>query len=318
MLATACDFFQGRLPNKPYCTDDLSSGLLVRPKSQAILRKYVQMNPPTSLQGFTIDIDRPLAVEAHEQALLPPPSILVINQLNGHGHAIYLLRTPVIRSACARDKPLRWISSIALGYRRRLGGDPGYSGLIVRNPLHPDHHVLDFGRLYELEELDRPLDLEDKRPTKKHEHEAGAGRNVHLFNSVRFWAYERVGEHESFQAWHSEVISKCRAVNAMFLPPLPESEVRATAKSITKWTWARRAELAGRKQVNRGRYGCSRKEAGRTTAELRRAQTSAKIEIAIRTLIARGKPLSPTQIAEMAGVSRPTVYRFLWEYNVTR
>jgi hypothetical protein len=43
------------------------------------------------------DIDQPDAYHAHRDAYVPKPNLIIINPANGHGHAAYLLATPVAR-----------------------------------------------------------------------------------------------------------------------------------------------------------------------------------------------------------------------------
>lgn len=48
---TKLDFvenFYAKLPHKPYCSDDLGYGVIIRPKKTAILKQYIQYNPPLS------------------------------------------------------------------------------------------------------------------------------------------------------------------------------------------------------------------------------------------------------------------------------
>lgn len=53
--------FKNSLPQKPYCTDDLSFGLKIRPAETAIKKRYLQYNKPTDLRWFVYDVDRPTA-----------------------------------------------------------------------------------------------------------------------------------------------------------------------------------------------------------------------------------------------------------------
>jgi len=210
------------------------------------------------------------------------------------------LEHQVCISANAHSSPIRYLSAVERGYRRRTGADCGYAGTIIRSPFK--HDYIDTGRLYSLAELDSWLDFEDKAPEYKG-CEAGIGRNVTLFDNARRWAYRNVREYSSLLSWHNAVLSKCNACN-VFVVPLMQSEVRATAKSIATWTWERRGKLGGKRV-----YGCSRQEVGKVTARLKSAGTEAKIAIATATLRAQGKKPTPTAIARLAGIDRATVYR---------
>ena len=298
-----------RMPNKPYCSNDLAQGLAIRPKALALKHKYIQHNPPSQVQALIVDIDHDQSFNAADENNVQLPSLMVLNPENGHGHAVYLLKNMVTVSPDARMKPQQWLAGLERAYTRRLGGDIGYTGLISRNPLL--HPILDSSRIYEMSELDAPLDFEDKAPYPQIELEHGTGRNVTMFNTVRVLAYAEVQNCTSHDQLHAFVLSMCEKTNNRFMLPLPFSEVKATAKSIAKWTWKMRHELANSKKVNRGAYGCSRSEVGRINAAKKMAAADAAISTAIQQLGNMKKKLSVAAIARLAGVSRPTVYAFM-------
>ena len=66
--------FRQRLPYRPYCTDDLSTGLHVRPALTALEKRYVQYNPPSIINWLAFDIDRPYTLEA-DWSMVAPPNI---------------------------------------------------------------------------------------------------------------------------------------------------------------------------------------------------------------------------------------------------
>jgi len=297
-----------RMPHRPYCADRLSEGVRVRKKEAAIGNKYIQINTPATVQAFCIDIDNEYAFEAHTEANVPPPSIFVQNTQNGHGHSIYMIKTPVCISPKAKIPPQRWFAGIARGYTRRLGGDQGYSGLLCRNPLK--HHIIDYKRLYSLSELDDCLDFEDKAPYYESSKEVGVGRNVTMFDQVRTWAYRAVVNYDSYRAFNDNILFKCREINAGFRFPLSDSEPRATAKSIAKWVWKNRFEFSDKK-INRGAYGSTRQEAGVITASRIQMANEIKIQTAISDINKAGMKPTAARIAALAGVSKKTVYNWI-------
>jgi len=302
-----------RMPYRPYCSDSLSEGVHVRKKEIALNSKFFQFNPPSQVQAFCVDIDNRYAFEAADNANVLPPSIFVENKLNGHGHGIYILKTPITVSSKARMLPQRWLAGIERGFTRRIGGDRGYRGLLCRNPL--THQIIDTGRLYSLDELDSCLDFEDKSPYFDMSEETGAGRNVTMFDKARFTAYRIVNNYPSHTAFHKAVFNECEKISYSFSVPLPYSEVKATAKSVAKWTWARRNQFQSRTEPNRGAYGCSRAEAGVITAARRKTATAVKIQQAIKQLSDAGQKPTPTAIAREVGIGRMTVYRWLEQYK---
>ena len=71
----------------------------------------------------------------------------------------------------------------------------------------------------------------------------GLGRNVTVFDNVREWAYTAIRAHwrpNGYDAWLCAVQAACECTNVFGLEqggPLPHSEIKATAKSIARWTW---------------------------------------------------------------------------------
>jgi hypothetical protein len=234
--------FRKQLPRRPYCTDDLSAGLVIRSRGQAARYRYIQPNPPGLISWLVFDVDRPYAVLSWEDANLPPPSLTVMNLDNGHAHLLYALAIPVCASPAARSHPLRYAAAVEAAYVARLAADPGYSQLITKNPLRGDCwqvQVFHTG-LYPLRDLAHWVDL--SQPTRRPEAAAqGLGRNCALFDQLRVWAYRHVLEYHamsSYTAWAVDVLGKAESFNT-FRVPLPFSEIRATAKSVSRYCWQR-------------------------------------------------------------------------------
>ena len=217
---------------------------------------------------MTFDVDRDDAYCAADDAGLKAPNIISINPRNGHGHVSYLLATPVHRYAASRRKPLEFYAGVERGYRRRLGADRGYSGLIAKNPLHLDWRT-DWQALkpYTLEDLDCELDFKDKAPEPIVEREIGAGRNITVFDSLRRLAYHEVRAFkptDNFDGFYRRVLDLATGLNIQFYEPLRGGEVRAIAKSVAKWTW-RHFSVEGFSGIQRARV--NRRYVGRDTAK---------------------------------------------------
>lgn len=131
-------FDASRWPRRPYCTDDLAAGLRIRSLKQALTKPYIQANPPHLRVWSIYDIDRPGGGLAWEAANLPPPAWSSVNRENAHAHLVYGITAPVLVDGLgARDAPLRYLCAVESMMRERLQADPGYSGLITKNPAHP-------------------------------------------------------------------------------------------------------------------------------------------------------------------------------------
>lgn len=75
----ALRYFRQNLPNRPYCSDDLEKGLVVRGRDMAAVYKHVQPNPPCRIVWLAFDVDRPDAVIAWSDRGAPAPTLVVGN-----------------------------------------------------------------------------------------------------------------------------------------------------------------------------------------------------------------------------------------------
>ncbi|MFM5363861.1 replication initiation protein [Aeromonas veronii] len=240
--------FVERLPRRPYCTDDPSQGLLIRPQVTALAYRHIQHNPPPHVGCLVFDVDRSDGYEAWLDAGLPAPNWVTVNGSNGHAHYGYYLATPVVRTSAAKQKPLRYLAAIEHVLAKRLGADMGYSGLITKNPIHGDwwtiwHHSESFSLDYLAEFCpDADLAAYSRRSRKD---VGGLGRNVTVFDNVREWGYPAVRSYwrpNGYDAWADAVLSACGSANAFGREqggPLPPNEIKAIAKSIARWIWQR-------------------------------------------------------------------------------
>lgn len=344
-MTAALTHFLSNLPHRPYCSNDLSTGVQIRRRDLAVAKSYIQPNPPALLSWLIFDCDHDRTYGAWDDAGLPPPNMAVINRDNGRGHLYYLLRT-VCRSNAARVAPLRFAAAIEHAYTTKLGADPGYAGLVAKNPFSPDWFLHDLhGTVHTLGDLAEWVDLRqwsqgiDKRAAAVSN---GLGRNCTLFDRLRLWAYGRVNLYREgvLSAQAFEMFAQACHIQAGgfndFGTPLPFSEVKAIARSVSKWTW-RHYQSGG---VKRGRDGHGftrhhdfdvtsgiylpktpklapaeivqrRQRSALQTAAQKAQATGAKIATAKATLKAQGKPTSLRALAKATGLSYPTVQAHL-------
>ena len=190
-------FTPSRWPKKPYCSDD-KTAKWIRQLKTAVKQPYIQANPPYLRIWSTYDIDRPDGAFRWQDVILPPPTFNVIKRENGHAHTTYGYLAPVlVDSPDMRQAPLRYLCAIEAAYREKLGADRDYSGLMTKNPIHPDWHTLTYGGpdllLYDLDELAEWVDLAKFIPKRgKNPEEIGVGRNCALFEDLRKWSYKNI------------------------------------------------------------------------------------------------------------------------------
>lgn len=295
------EVFVDRVPWHAFATDDVRKGLRMYPGSEALQKALLQFNAKHSVSWLVYDCDSPTAVLDWEDANAPPPNIIARNPENGHAHVFYGLETPVHRYASASPKAQRFLSSVDVALTAKLQADPGFSKLIAKNPVHVrwDTHVFRLS-LYDMAELSDWLDLSRYSDARKRLPAVGLGRNCTLFENLRRWAYRARREQWLAESFFSEaVLGQALFINRGFQPPLPHSEVRATARSVSRWVWARMSPLGFvRSQQVRGKKGGA--------VRRRQAQELARV---IAQAIRQNPGLSQEDIAALCGVSRWTVYR---------
>ena len=277
------DLFNEKLPARPYHADDLSNGLKINKREKAALARHIQPNGPTHKIWLVYDVDRRDAGLHWEQVGAPPPNLIARNPANGHAHLLYGLLTPIRTEIDAKTAPLRYAGAIDNAMRSLLDADPGYSGLICKNPLNPHWLINQWeSNLYTLDELADYLDLSPYKNKRKPLPDYGLGRNCTLFEKLRAWAYKAIRQGwPSYDQWLAACLDRATGYNTQFSTPLDLAEVKHTAKSVAKWTHQRfKADEFSAIQSARGQQG------GRPS-----------------TTTANGKPW------EVLGISRATWYR---------
>jgi Replicase family/Primase C terminal 1 (PriCT-1) len=290
-------FDSSRWPKKPYCTDHLESGIFPRSLASAIKKKYIQANPPHLRVWSIFDLDYQGAALSWESANLPPPSWATINRDNGHAHLVYGLRAPVlVASIEARQGPIRYLNAVEAAFRAKLNGDSGYSGLITKNPAHPLWKLLKGpADYYDLSDLAEYVDLTKfKAKTGAKVLEIGLGRNVTLFDFLRYWAYASVRKYKGaglsgWNAFMSDTNNKALERNCDFPTPMDPREVWHVAKSVARWTYnnfdvqasdSRFSALQAERGKRSGKARLLASEDKRVTARLMRASGSSFQHIA--------------------------------------
>lgn len=313
-LPLGLEQFTDNLPNKPYCSDNMRlTGLQIRPKHLALLKRYIQPNHPYYTHFFVFDLDYPTAYIDFFYSMVgvPVPNLIVENPENGHAHYVYQLKTPIYHTNASNNKPIKYGNAVYLALRAVLDADISYSGLITKNAVHKHWrtHVLR-EQPYTLDQLSERLDLTTRQINKqiKVDEAVGLGRNCCVFHTVRHWAYVEVrqyrGRDNKFNQWLESVIAQCCSINAQFTDPLQYNEVKGIAKSIARWVWKRDGyayqEFIDR-QTRKGQLG------GLKGGKVRSAQYEAKRKQAVRL---KAKGMNNTEIAKQLGVDRRSVFNW--------
>jgi len=191
------------------------------------------------------------------------------------------------RTERARLKPLTYAASVIEGLRRAVDGDTAYSGLLTKNPVHQDWDTMwltpeDGPELRSLRQLEEELGRH-MPPTGWRKASGGAavglGRNCTLFEDSRHWAYREL------RNWFGDSLGLSTAIlggvqerNQQFAEPLPVTEARAIAASITRWITTKSRLWNDGPAVYDATFTLIQSARGRKSAEKRRA-TSARTAV---------------------------------------
>ena len=298
------------MPYRPLATNDYGRGVYRQPRNRALELKHIEANSPHSTNLLVVDIDAP---DALMRAVWDRdgwrPNWVAENPLNGHGHAIWALKTGVARTEYARRKPLAYGAAVLEGLRRSVDGDPGYAGLMMKNPVHEDWDVKQFAdEPYALDDLFGHLDdlgfmpPQDWRKRAKRD-VSGLGRNCQLFELLRNEAYPAInrywGDADGY-AKHVETLAI--QINAdSFATPLPYSEVKACANSVSRWVTTKSTMWQAGKEASDERFKARQSYRG-TRSAIKRSQAKDELIKAARDAYrASGGAMTNKQIAEAVG-----------------
>ncbi len=329
MSSPVIERFKAHLPVKPYCTDDLGAGLRILPLKDALGKAYIQHNHPGMVWVLAFDVDREIVDPndwwpVWDRAGLPEPNLTTQTISTGRGHLLYFLEAGVCTTTAARPKPMEFLAALERAYTVALGADPGYAKLVTKNPCCDRWLVWQIhAHPYTLGELAEHVDLAPHHSLPEASAAYGTGRNVTLFHQTRYWAYSAIREYwapNGLPRWHKAVLGHVEALNGQFQRPLPHSEAKAIAKSITNWTWKKitphglqdliKRTHSPEKQRERGKRNTPEQQAtkGKASGVSRRAARE-DLRASARLMAVAGH--STRQIGTALGVNHATVVRWL-------
>ena len=218
-------------------------GLSIRNKAKALEMLYLQANQPAIQTCLLFDLDKKNSFYTFEKVGLPIPHFITKTPKTGRCHYGYMLKAGVCKTQQARLKPLKYAAAVEMAMAKKLKADLGFAGLITKNPLNDHWSPFWSGAdLYDLDYLADFVDLEKPQIQEKKSEAYGLGRNVNLFEDLRQYAYRTVLNFKkisTFEKFENELLLKAQGLNTFCNPlnPLQYKELKATARSIARWTW---------------------------------------------------------------------------------
>ncbi len=231
-------------PFLPRCSDN-KTATLIRPRHYAVRFPYMQINRAGFVSWLIFDIDHTNAAKWSD-AGLPPPNLIVRNRVSNKSHMFYAI-APVCTTEAATAKPIAYMRAIFDAFALKLDADRAFhSGPVAKTPGHRWWLTEELhNRVYELGELADYVELIPagwRKPMRLDD--VSHSRHCILFEKVRYYAYSTVnrernaGTLESFsRLLEAHALEQNNFYEFGFTENLPMSSLRATIKSIARWTW---------------------------------------------------------------------------------
>lgn len=310
-------------PYLPRCSDDKTAAR-VRPRDYAIRYPYMQMNRAGFVSWLIFDLDHRNPFRWQDVGL-PPPNLIVQNRQSGFSHLYYAI-TPVCTSAKARSKPINYMRAIYEAMAARLDADPSFhSGPVAKTPGHAWWATTELhNQVYELGELADYVELARTSPWAKpvRTEDVSHSRHCMLFEELRHYAYSIVNrerEKGTFEGFSRLLDAHAHNLNNFakrgFSMNLPQSSLRATVRSIARWTWEF-YKASGR--CHRGAMRLDpdlplqekQRLAAAHTHSKRHQATASRVRLACAKVLKAGQRITLTAVAKVASMSRQTVAQY--------
>lgn len=319
-LAALAEAVIPTLPYQVLASADIKSRRawsIVEPICYAIGRQYLGLSNDRFINAIVIDCDHADA-KRWRTCRLPPPTWITVTPESGRHHLVWMLACPIYKGPGAALAPMRYLTRVVEAMTYELGGDEGYAGALTKNPWHPRWHIiLPGGQPVELGDLYRAICCAPNRPRQREHGKAriGIGRNVELFDRLRFWAYANKRRFADRRTWAQTVAAQAAAINQSFATPLPSNEVGWTTQSVANWVWERYQGCGA--ESHRGAMGLDadlpiadkQAASGPWSAAKRRSATDDVIATAVQSLRDAGKPVTQPAVAEASGKGIATIKR---------
>ncbi len=315
-MNTQLDDFYNHLNEAVITTNDFNEGTKFRKREKVAQYSYCGLNQKYR-RYLSLDLDHAGSAFHFEAVNLPTPTIITVNPANTHCHYLYYLKTPVAYHPKSRRAPQDYFEAVQDALEIRLNADKAYNHTITKNPLHPRWHTQTYPTSYDLSDFTEYIDLPQRGLKSQLSGDIVVhGRNDELFHTLRLWAYRAVHTHQDDGRWEKAVQAQASDINARFVIPLPPPEVKATAKSVARWTWEHRQGV-GKCRAKVLQFGTeTAKErmslgAGYTNT-LRRKKTLEALQQAAHELsLVHGENIGASLLVKHTGMNIKTVRKYL-------
>lgn len=229
-------------PSKPFASNDLKYGIKRQMKDKALEMLYVETNVINAKNLIVADIDSTESVwELKEKIFddhsLPEPHFITTNPNTNHSHIGWFLE------GFARNEKQNYVfRQLQASINLIAGGDPNYSGGLMRNPMSTLQASEYFeSPLYSFSDMKRFIPEELlKSPVSRFKGvlEEVEGRNCFLFSEGRKWAYGayyKALKNGSASYFGDILLSQINEMNNQLDEPMSKSEARSIANSVHRF-----------------------------------------------------------------------------------
>jgi hypothetical protein len=314
---------------------------------------WISFDAAKSRNCLLFDIDHPDALDLIEDLPENIRPTLIFDPYSGRSHGVLPLNSPVLRGGLFGPEILADLAHKLLS--KHLKATPLPVGALIKNPwgrkewligaiarrtpkpitplMWEAHKQAKNGLLWHTVPGSQGAELRDivahladeyeevaSKTTKRHFIHRGEpsalGRNCALFDLVRFWAYD------NNETDGGNILDKANEINGTLQPPLPFPEVRATARSISRFM-ATRYKPKTKLETRRGVMGLSgsdmsiqtkQKLSAKRTADIKASNTEHKLKLAIKHF-PEGRKLTQAALSEVSRIPLRTIKRY-WK-NLT-
>ncbi|MBU3640966.1 replication initiation protein [Polynucleobacter sp. Fuers-14] len=303
---------------------DNKTATLTRPRHLAVRFPYMQINRRDMVSWLIFDLDH-ANPSIWEDSGLPAPNLIVQNRKSRGAHLYYAIK-PVCTSLEARTKPIDYMKSIYSAMATKLKADIDFhSGPVAKTPGHPWWATTELhNHEYELGQLADYVDLPLLSPWAKNPNIDLVSHSRHciMFEWLRHYAYSIV-KHEqaqgTFEGFTRMLEAFAHNKNSFyglgFCQNLSQSSLKATVKSVARWTWER---YTGSGRCHRGVMRLDpalpleerKRLSALRTHEQRRKATEAKIRATVRHLQREGVAVTQAAISRFSKLARQTIANY--------
>ena len=303
---------------------DNKTATLTRPRHLAVRFPYMQVNRRDMVSWLIFDLDH-ANPSIWEDSGLPAPNLIVQNRKSRGAHLYYAIK-PVCTSLEARAKPIDYMKSIYTAMATKLKADIDFhSGPVAKTPGHPWWATTELhNHEYELGQLADYVDLPLISPWAKNPNIDLVSHSRHciMFEWLRHYAYSIV-KHEqaqgTFEGFTRMLEAFAHNKNSFyglgFCQNLSQSSLKATVKSVARWTWER---YTGSGRCHRGVMRLDpalpleerKRLSALRTHEQRRKATEAKIRATVRHLQREGVAVTQAAISRFSRLARQTIANY--------